>query len=64
MSHVKSEYSTEGPTCPYCGWVRRSDENHLYDENGYELECERCEATFEVRPDVSWSWTTKAKTWE
>lgn len=52
-------FSTEGPICPCCDakWVL--DEAFYYDENGYALRCDECDATFSVQPVATWSWTSR-----
>lgn len=53
-----STYSSEGPECPYCGFVFTPDEGHYFDENRYtEDTCPECEKKFkvEVFHRVTWS---------
>lgn len=51
----------EGPECPKCNQVFTADEGFMYDESGYELDCDECGITFQVWPHVSYSWTTHLK---
>jgi hypothetical protein len=64
MNVPLSEYSTDGVKCPFCGCVFTPDEAYYYNENGYLFECAECTATFKVQPFCSWSWTSRAITWE
>lgn len=59
----KEGWSTNGPVCPFCDNEITPDEAHYYDESGYDLECD-CGGHFRVRPHCSWSWSTRAKTFE
>lgn len=61
---VKRAYSTQGPVCPFCERMFTPDENYYFDENGYDLDCDECGGVFHVRPDASWSWSSRAKTFE
>jgi hypothetical protein len=40
------------------------DENYYFDESGFDLDCDECGGVFHVRPDASWSWSSRAKTFE
>lgn len=54
-------YSTDGPTCPKCGFTYTPDEAHYYDEFRYTEEtCQECECKFSVRVEHSVSWTCKS----
>lgn len=59
----KQEYSTEGPVCPFCQVVFTPDENYFYNESGFVMDCD-CGGHFHVRPECSWSWDTRARTFE
>lgn len=50
-------YSTEAPTCPYCGHTHQHDGGFFYDESLTEFECESCEELFWVRVYTSTAWT-------
>lgn len=55
-------YSTEGPTCPYCGEVGNpSDDPECYNEGCDEWTCGECDKDYSLSPSVSWSWTSKKK---
>lgn len=54
-------YSTDGPTCPHCGFVFTPDDGIYYDERRYtEDECPECEKKFKVEVFHSVSWTCEA----
>lgn len=50
------------PKCPHCGDDFNITDNeawHLYDENDtHEVECLRCEETFQVSSSARWSFST------
>lgn len=60
----KEAYSTEGPTCPYCGYRITPDDGFFYDEMRFtEMECDECGKMFDVRVYVSTSWATSPHTY-
>lgn len=57
-------YETEeGPKCPFCGRQYTADESHYFDESGFTNECDECENTIRVEPQISVSWRTVAVAW-
>ena len=61
---VKRAYSNDGPVCPFCHQLITPDENFYFNEYGYDLDCDGCGGVFHVRPDCTWSWSSRAKTFE
>ena len=61
---AKDAFSTDGVACPFCGYLFVPDENYYYNESGYIFDCPECEAVFKVQPFCSWSWTSRAITFE
>jgi hypothetical protein len=60
---VKAEVSHDGPQCPFCQAIFTPDENFFYNEYGYNLDCD-CGGTFKVQPMCSWTWFSRAITFE
>jgi len=54
-------YEMTGPKCPYCGYLERPEDGHLYDENLSEHQCGSCEKTFDMRVYNSTSGTCTAR---
>jgi hypothetical protein len=63
-------YKQEIPRCPYCGfedqdyweWAYCLPENYdTMAENWEEVDCESCEATYDVAHHIEHAWTTKKK---
>jgi hypothetical protein len=54
-------YSRVAPKCPYCGYEQTHDGGSLYDEDLTELECGRCDRTFDVEVYHSTSWTCRPR---
>lgn len=61
---VKSDYSSQGPKCPFCGHVITPDEEFFFKQERYELQCDECDGYFEVQTEMTVSWYSNAKTWE
>lgn len=53
-------YSTDGPTCPNCGWQVTPDESFYYTDKYDSDDCQECETTFKVEVFTSTSWTCTA----
>lgn len=57
--------ATDEPRCPHCGYEMQDvcdayGTHFQYDDDTIEVECDRCERTFEIVLHVSHSFTTKA----
>ncbi|MBC7168765.1 hypothetical protein [Phenylobacterium sp.] len=50
-------YETDGPRCPYCGFLHTPDEPFYYDEDTTTLECGKCDREFAMRVYTSTSWS-------
>ena len=56
--NMSRTYSTNGPTCPYCGRMFTPDEGFYYDAARYrEQDCDECGKTFSVEVHHSTAWT-------
>lgn len=52
-------YSTDGPTCPYCGYVNSpSDDPECYDESVTDWTCYHCDRDYRLSVYVRHSWTS------
>lgn len=56
-----SEYSTDGPICPYCGFEHTPDDPDYYNDSNTSFECGECEKSFAVMIDHTTSWTTSRR---
>ncbi len=55
-------YSTDGPTCPYCGHVSHpGDDPECYSEDVTEWTCGMCDRDYDLSVYVRHSWTSKQK---
>lgn len=55
-------YSTDGPTCPYCGHVSNpSEEPSCYDERTDEWTCGSCGEDYQLEVYTLHSWTGKRR---
>ena len=50
--------STDGPTCPYCGFAFTPDDNCYYEYSYDEDECPECNKKFRVEVEIETTWTT------
>ena len=53
---MESSYSTNGPTCPKCGFTFTPDESIYYEPRYTEDECQECGCKFSVEVHHSVSW--------
>jgi len=56
---MSETFSSSAPKCPYCGHEQTHDGGWLYDEDLTEIECGRCERTFEVEVSNVTYWTCR-----
>lgn len=62
MEHDTETYSTDGPTCPYCGHVSNpSEEPSCYSEDNDEWTCESCGEDYQLEVYVRHSWTGRRR---
>ena len=53
--------SNQGPQCPFCGEIVTTDESFYFNEDGYDLDCGKCERKYAVEPRPNWIWTCTPK---
>lgn len=57
---AEETYSTDGPTCPYCGDQITPDEGIYFDEHAYtDQDCPSCGRHYSVSVYLSASWTCR-----
>jgi transposase-like protein len=57
----RTEYSSDGPKCPGCGFTFTPDDTYYYDPLYVEDTCQECGLSFNVEVEHSVCWRTSEK---
>ena len=58
MTQHKRSVSTDGVVCPFCSQLHEANEDHWFDEEGYDFRCFCCDEEFFVQPEATYTWTS------